>query len=93
MDSADFIAIHNLMGRYGHIMDECSQANGPWERLGEIFTADTIFDIRPGGGPLLSSLKELQDGFAAAVHPWGHHVTNLVVESTGPDTATCDSRP
>ena len=24
ISASDFIAIHNLMGRYGHIMDECS---------------------------------------------------------------------
>lgn len=32
----DFIAIYNLMGRYGHIMDECSAAGGPWDRLGDL---------------------------------------------------------
>jgi len=30
MDNADLFAIYNLMGRYGHIMDECSMAGGPW---------------------------------------------------------------
>jgi len=92
MESADFIAIHNLMGRYGHIMDECSMAGGPWDRLGEIFTVDATFDVRPLGGPLLSSLEELKAAWGAAIHPWGHHVTNLVIESLGPDSATCDSK-
>src|SRR5688500_16535031 len=66
MESADFIAIHNLMGRYGHIMDECSMAGGPWDRLGEIFTVDATFDVRRLGGPLLSSLKELKAAWGAA---------------------------
>ena len=92
MESADFIAICNLMGRYGHIMDECSMAGGPWDRLGEIFTVDATFDVRPLGGPLLSSLEELKAAWGTAVHPWGHHVTNPVIESLGCDSATCDSK-
>ena len=30
-----------------------------------------------------SSLQELKDASNAAVHPWDHHVTNLVVEPRG----------
>jgi len=92
MDSADVFAIYNLMGRYAHIMDECSIAGGPWDRLGDIFTDDVEFDVRSVGGPLLSSLQQLKDAWNASVHPWGHHVTNLVVEPLGPDSAACDSK-
>jgi len=92
VESSDYIAICNLMGRYGHIMDECSMAGGPWERLGEIFTVDVQFDITQFGGPVLASLQELVDAWGQSVHPWGHHVTNLVIEADGADGATCDSK-
>ena len=92
MNSADYIAISNLMGRYGHIMDECSMAGGSWDRLGQIFTSDVEFDVTPLGGPLLSSLQELIDAWAVSVHPWGHHVTYLVIAPLGSDGATCDSK-
>ena len=87
----DFIAIYNLMGRYGHIMDEWSAAGGPWDRLGEIFTPEAVFEVEPYG-VRLNSLRELQDAWGASVHPWGHHVTNLVVDPDGPDGARCDSK-
>ena len=89
--SDDFIQIYNLMGRYGHIMEECSMAGGRWDRLGEIFSEDAVFGVEPGG-IWMNGLRELQGMWGASTHPWGHHVTNLVVESTGADTATCDSK-
>jgi len=92
MESKDYIEICNLMGRYGHIMDECSQIDGQWERLGEVFTADVQFDITSFGGPMLDGLQALIDMWAGSVHPWGHHVTNAVIEADGANGATCDTK-
>lgn len=56
-----------------------------------IFTPEAVFEVEPYG-VRLNSLRELQDAWGASVHPWGHHVTNLVVDPDGPDGARCDSK-
>jgi len=89
--SDDYIEIANLMGRYGHIMEECSMSGGPWDRLGEIYSDDVVFGVEPDG-VWMNGLGELKDTWGASTHPWGHHATNLVIESTGPDSATCASK-
>jgi hypothetical protein len=85
----DVIAIQQLLSLYGHLID-----SQDWGRLNEVFTEDAVFDGTDLGWPMLGSLAELITYWTdpATIHPLGHHSTNVVVTSTGPDTATCLSK-
>ncbi|MBV9995347.1 MAG: nuclear transport factor 2 family protein [Caulobacteraceae bacterium] len=76
MDAADLIEIHQLMGNYGHIIDERQ-----WSRIRELFTEDAVYDLTPMGGRVYSGPDEILDFWKdpATNHPLAHHVTNVVV--------------
>jgi SnoaL-like domain len=80
-DSADVLAIHELLGLYGHIIDARE-----WQRTGELFTADCTYDMSEfglcvvHGAPAVAALWSGPD----AAHPLAHHATNILV-SEDPD--------
>jgi hypothetical protein len=76
LDVADRLAIHEVVGLYGHLLDDRE-----WSRLGEVFTDDAVFDGRPAGGTVTRTLDELRDHFSGdeLQHPLAHHATNIVV--------------
>jgi hypothetical protein len=77
VDTAKIVAIQQLYALYGHVMDDRT-----WDRLGEIFTPEIVFDATSLGVPLMQ-------GFGDIIHtsenspqqPLAHHVTNVLVES------------
>lgn len=75
------------MSRYGFFVDDRA-----WDRFDEVFVADAQYDCRDFGGPLCASLEELRDFFSSTPHPVAHHVTNIVIDSTGEATATARSK-
>jgi hypothetical protein len=94
MNVADVLAIQDLIARYGHVLD-ASVEDGQWERLGEIFTEDVVFDARPAGFGLMSGMSEVRGAWSApgqVRHPRGHHSTNIVIESIVGDTARAVSK-
>lgn len=92
MDFDDYLAIQNLLGRYGHSMDESSSAGGDWEWMRELFIDDAVFDLTPMGGPELIGIDNIIAAWSEGVHPFGHHVTNCVIEPAGEDRATCATK-
>ncbi|MCW2496737.1 nuclear transport factor 2 family protein [Jatrophihabitans sp.] len=81
---SDYTEICMVLALYGHVVDERA-----WQRLDEVFTADLQFVPSTGPENVTTSLAALverwsQPGFP---HPAGHHSTNVVVESLGPDWA------
>lgn len=72
---ADLFAIHDLMARYGHVIDERR-----WAGFADVFTADCHYDASDFGMPVWHSLQELTDGMRASdAHPVAHQATNVVV--------------
>lgn len=92
MDINDLLAIHNLLGRYAHIMDAGSRGLGSWDDLGLIFTEDAVFDFSGAGGGKADGLAAIIAVMAAGVHPSGHHFSNPVIEVKGADLVTCLSK-
>jgi 3-phenylpropionate/cinnamic acid dioxygenase small subunit len=75
VDALDLIEIHQLLGRYGHIVDAQE-----WDRFDELFTADAVLDYTGVRAPeVLHGLAAIQHYFRAANHPSAHHVVNIVV--------------
>jgi 3-phenylpropionate/cinnamic acid dioxygenase small subunit len=84
LDATDLILIHQLLGRYGHTIDQRD-----WDAFEKLFVADATIDYIGGTG------RTVRDGRQAVVawfrqgdadHPPAHHVTNIVVDdSADPD--------
>jgi 3-phenylpropionate/cinnamic acid dioxygenase small subunit len=81
LEAQDRLEIYELLALHGHLMDA-----GEFDRLGELFTEDFVYDLDAlghgqlqGAGALVEASLALGDN-----NPLGHHVTNaLVTESTG----------
>ena len=92
MNIDDLLSIHNLLGRYAHIMDNGSRDLGSWNDLGLIFTEDAVFDFSGAGGGRADGLASIIGVMAAGAHPSGHHFTNPVIEVVSADQVTCLSK-
>jgi 3-phenylpropionate/cinnamic acid dioxygenase small subunit len=83
LDATDVIAIHQLLGRYGHLIDARR-----WDDFTGLFTPDATIDYvggtgrieRAGRAAIVEWFRDVDDQ-----HPPAHHVTNIVVdEHAGP---------
>lgn len=74
----DIVAIHQLVALHGHIVD-----GREWDRLGELFTPDAVYDVTALGQGTIRGVEEFRVVSAAFAdderNPVGHHVTNVVV--------------
>lgn len=90
LDAADIIEIHQLLGRYGHLID-----HRRWEEFADLFVAEATIDYRGGSGDVFrSGSDEIVTWFREldGSHPPAHHVTNVVVEQRSDDTAEVFSK-
>lgn len=76
IDVADRLAIQELLGLYGHLIDQRR-----WAELAQVFTGDAVFDATSFGQAITYSLADLLEAWTSdlSVHPLAHHVTNIVV--------------
>jgi len=83
----DRLAIHDLLALHGHLVDA-----GELDRLGEVLTADAVYDASDLGGEPLHGTVAVREASLAlgAGNPVGHHVTNIVL--TAVDEATVHAR-
>jgi 3-phenylpropionate/cinnamic acid dioxygenase small subunit len=81
LDVNDRLAIHELLGLYGHLIDERR-----WDELDQVFTADAVYDATDFGQAVTTSLADLLAHWTSdlTIHPLAHHATNIVV-SEDPD--------
>ncbi|MBV1694321.1 MAG: nuclear transport factor 2 family protein [Hyphomicrobiales bacterium] len=84
LDTADRLAIHELIGLYGIVIDERD-----WERVGELFTDDVVYDMSELGLGTLHGVAAVLHLWRSRedLHPLAHHATNIVV-SAGADRDT-----
>jgi hypothetical protein len=75
----DVVAIQQLLGLYGHVVDGHSER----DRLDEIFTRDATFDTADFGQGVHHGLDAIRAIFAlgAPPHPPAHLATNVYVSS------------
>jgi hypothetical protein len=76
---SDLLALHELVARYGHVMDAKA-----WHRFGEVFAADAVLDLSAYGMWIATGVEEIIARFPLLDHPQGHHTTNLVIEPPAP---------
>lgn len=85
----DRFAITEVIARHGHLCD-----SGELDRLGEVFTADVIYDLTDFGQQSLQGLKALAAAAWALgeLNPVGHHVTNIVLTETADGSVHAQSK-
>jgi hypothetical protein len=77
----DVLEIHELLSRYGHIIDERE-----WHRVEELFTEHSRYDMREFGLGEVTGAAAIRAQWSRpdAAHPLAHHATNILV-SQDPD--------
>ena len=83
----DRIELHELIARYAELID-----SRQFDRLGEIFTEDTVFEFgdMSGGmapelqGAKIEGLDAVIDYMTKSGHPAAHLMTNVFVDEVGP---------
>ncbi len=85
----DRLAIHELLGLYGHLIDQRR-----WAELARVFTDDVVFDATSFGQEVTTSYRELMDHWTSdlAMHPLAHHVTNIVITQDADGTVRVMSK-
>ena len=76
LDAADRIAIHELLGLYGHLIDERR-----WSELDQVFTTHAVYDATSFGQGVTNALAALVAAWSGdlTIHPLAHHATKIVV--------------
>jgi hypothetical protein len=78
LDGIDIILIHQLLGRYGHTLDQAD-----WGAFAALFVADASIDYHGGTGTVERHGSDAIVQWFRDVgvdHPPAHHVTNIVVD-------------
>ncbi len=90
-NTADVIAIQQLLALHGHLID-----GRQFDRLDELFTADAVYDVSALGQGVIAGLdhfRKVSTAFADdGRNPVAHHVTNVIVEESTGDTVTVRSK-
>lgn len=82
LSADDRVAITDLISQHGHLTDA-----GQFDRMGEIFTDDVVYDVTDLGGGVLAGLTAVcEAALALGDHnPVAHHVTNIVIDESSAD--------
>lgn len=81
LSAADLIEIHQLLGRYGHAVDDRD-----WTAFRALFTADATLDHTAMRMPeVLVGIEAIVAYYDGANHPSAHHVTNIVATGVADD--------
>lgn len=98
MTTDDRLEIHNVIARYGHVVDRHP------DEFATVFTADVEFDMRPSGGPVAQGIDGILLRFTGSATPpqpmpddrvraWlSHHTTNIEITAAEDGTAQARSK-
>jgi len=80
LEPVDLLAIHELLARYGHVVDERD-----WDAVPALFTANARYDMTDFGLGVMHGPAQIRELWTRSeTHPLAHHATNIVV-SEDPD--------
>jgi hypothetical protein len=85
----DHIAITQLLNLYGHVIDLRE-----WDRLGEVFVEDLVFDPSQMGTERMEGLANLIARWSSeeSNHPLAHHATNILIWEDPDGTVRAQSK-
>jgi 3-phenylpropionate/cinnamic acid dioxygenase small subunit len=87
LSAEDTIALHQLVHRYAHIVDDAE-----FEQLSQVFTEDIEFDTSAFGNATLRGIGPVIESYVDARHPVAHHVTTPVVSADSDGTVRVRSK-
>lgn len=90
LSADDRLAIGELLGLYGHLIDQRR-----WDDLmTRVFTEDMVFDATSFGHAVTTSARELIEHWRTdpSMHPLAHHVTNIVISEDSDGTVRVMSK-
>jgi 3-phenylpropionate/cinnamic acid dioxygenase small subunit len=87
LSAEDTIALHELVYRYAHIVDDAR-----YDDLREIFTEDVEFDTTAFGNQPLRGIDPVIASYVGARHPVAHHVGTPVVSVDADGTVRVRSK-
>lgn len=89
LSAEDRAAITDLISMHGHLFD-----GGELDRLGELFTADIVYDVTDLGYDPLEGVSAIREAALAVgeSNPVGHHVTNVVLTQIADDQVQARSK-
>ncbi|GLZ00137.1 nuclear transport factor 2 family protein [Actinoplanes sp. NBRC 103695] len=89
LTAEDRYAISETLSLLGHLVDA-----GELDRLGEVFTADAVYDLTDAGVGAIEGLDAIRQGALrlGARNPVAHHVTNVVVTGEDDDGVSVRSK-
>jgi hypothetical protein len=84
LPAIDQLAIHTLLGAYGHVIDERA-----WDQLHTLFTHDVIYDMTDFGLGRIQGIAAIRALWIEQIpnHPLAHHATNIVITAESNDRA------
>jgi hypothetical protein len=72
----DHLDLRRLTDLYGHLIDERL-----FSRIGEVFTADVVYDVSDFGRGVQHGIAEVVDGWRQSTeHPLAHVAANVIVD-------------
>jgi hypothetical protein len=76
LDVTDRLAIHELLGLYGHLIDQRR-----WDEFNLVFAPDAVVDGSDFGVAPIHSLAAIAEAMKNErnLHPLAHHATNIVI--------------
>lgn len=91
LSTEDRIEINEILALHAHLADTDDLG-----RLDELFTPDAVYDMSAAGLGVFAGVDTLRAAAAQMSQtghaPLAHHLTNVVVTSSGTDTATIRSK-
>lgn len=88
LTTGDRLEIHELMARYGNIIDERE-----FSRAGEVFTADARYDLADLGDSVVVGIDDIVAMWTASTtHPLAHHVSNVELAPNADGTVSVYSK-
>ena len=91
LSTEDRIEIDGILALHAHLADTDDR-----DRLDELFTPDAVYDMSAAGLGVFAGIDTLRTAAAQMSQsghaPLAHHLTNVVVTSSGTDTATVRSK-
>ena len=78
LGALDIVLIHQLLGRYGHTIDQRD-----WDAFAALFVPEATIDYQGGTGTVVRDGRDqIVEWFRSVgdAHPPAHHVTNIVVD-------------
>jgi 3-phenylpropionate/cinnamic acid dioxygenase small subunit len=87
MRPEDRLEIHELLARYGFILDDRD-----WQSFDAVFTEDGVCDLTAWQVPMMRGIAAIRATYAEIAHPVAHLTMNTVIEAVSDERARVRSK-